>query len=200
MSTLLIGVAERPLEGQPVSGDAYLAVEDAASSLLCVIDGLGHGPEAARAAQAAVTYVRGHAADEIEATMRALDDQLRSTRGAAITIVRVDHVKSELQYCGVGNVTLRAFFRKPAYPVNVPGIVGKRPRRYLTTRHRMEVDDTFVVYTDGISSRWEAESTPNGTPQAIANDLLARHGKAHDDVTCIVARMQNGTSQRFGRP
>src|SRR2546428_301597 len=70
------GVATLALPGEAQSGDRHLVKQVGTSVLVAVVDGLGHGAEAATAAQAAVAALERHATDSpvplIERCHRAL--------------------------------------------------------------------------------------------------------------------------------
>ncbi len=50
----------RPYIGEKSNGDGYFVYEDQAGLLVAVADGLGHGPEAARASDAAMEHIRAN--------------------------------------------------------------------------------------------------------------------------------------------
>ena len=54
------GIAGVAHEGETRSGDLAVFAPTAAGALACVIDGLGHGPEAADAAELCADVVRAH--------------------------------------------------------------------------------------------------------------------------------------------
>jgi negative regulator of sigma-B (phosphoserine phosphatase) len=95
-----------PKIGESVNGDAvFVRRDDAGRVLLAIIDGLGHGPIAAEASQAAVTRL---ATASLEApvieTVRMVHDALHRTRGAAATFCLIRG--QEMESCAIGNVQL----------------------------------------------------------------------------------------------
>ena len=60
------GVAGAPHAGEKRSGDLAVFVPTAAGALVGLIDGLGHGPEAADAAERCADVVRQHAEAEAQ--------------------------------------------------------------------------------------------------------------------------------------
>ena len=48
-----------PIPGETSSGDGHLVVRGASRTLIAVMDGLGHGPEAHRATTAAIAVIAG---------------------------------------------------------------------------------------------------------------------------------------------
>jgi hypothetical protein len=83
--------AGRPLPGEHVSGDQPIAIGvDEDTALFGVIDGLGHGPEAALAAMRAVDALNGARAKRLEVLLQLCHRVLEGTRGVAMTLARVD--------------------------------------------------------------------------------------------------------------
>src|SRR5204863_165449 len=80
-----VGAVSLPLPGEGQCGDAWAVQPSTSSIRLLVVDGLGHGPIAARAASVAVEAFA--ATDRLpgpEAVVHALHAALRPTRGAAL--------------------------------------------------------------------------------------------------------------------
>ncbi len=70
------GEAGAPMDGEERSGDLALFIPTAAGGLTCLIDGLGHGPEAADAAETCAGVVQENA----EAPPRRRPARARSPR------------------------------------------------------------------------------------------------------------------------
>jgi serine/threonine protein phosphatase PrpC len=48
-----------------------------------------------------------------------------------------------------------------------------------------------VLYTDGVSDRFTAQDYPGvlrHPPSEVANNIVQRFGKSHDDAACIAVR------------
>jgi hypothetical protein len=102
--------------------------------------------------------------------------------------LRINHENRQLEYSAVGNVETRAVSKSPLHPVNAPGIVGSRIRTVQEMKFPLFSGDLIVVFSDGISSRFHIEDYRDKDPDYIARDLLANHGKDHDDATCVVIK------------
>ncbi len=186
--TLQIGCASRPKPGESACGDQTVIIRDAGWILLAVVDGLGHGPKAELAARTACEFVRQHAAMELVDLLRALDKAITATRGAAVTLVRLWSATGQWRHVAVGNVELSSLRRLENHPLTVPGIVGARVRKVVETQGRLVTGDVVVLYTDGISSRFDLEPHRSLAAQALAEVLLQKWAKDHDDATCIVIK------------
>jgi len=188
------GVAGRALYSAAGSGDAYLVKDLAESALLAVADGLGHGPEAAEAARAALGLIDTHARESPLTVLHQCHRLLRTTRGAAVSMAAFAS-GGVLTWLGVGNVAgflLRQVDGRPSWD-ELPlhrGVVGyKGAEPLVITEMLVRPGDTLVMTTDGI--RWhpdEGSVIADVPPQAAAKQLLRRHGTGNDDALALVAR------------
>lgn len=169
-----------------MSGDRIIEVPRGSRVLFAVIDGLGHGPEAADAANAAAGFLAEHASLPLESLLRDCDRAIADTRGAAITIIRIATASAELEHAAVGNVELVARSREPIRPITRPGIVGARFRKVVASVHAVHPGDRFVVCTDGVSSRFRLDGLEGVAPQGVAQRIIEHYGQSHDDASCLV--------------
>jgi serine/threonine protein phosphatase PrpC len=183
-----IAAVQRPMPGEVQCGDAYAVVTGPRTTLLAVADGLGHGPEAARAARAFCVHAEQHVDRSLEGILATADAALAGTRGAAVALLRLDP-RGRFEFAGIGNIAVRAVSRRPIHPVSVAGTLGRRhSRRPLCESFDVDGGDLVVVHTDGISSRFELDAIRTDAAPRIAEALLSSHGKSNDDATCIVVR------------
>ena len=81
------GVASQASPGENRSGDLHVLEQGPWGSLAAVVDGLGHGEEAAAAAEIASEILR-HGADEpLAGLVKRCHQALKLTRGAVMTVV-----------------------------------------------------------------------------------------------------------------
>src|SRR5437870_5426114 len=97
-------VAELVLPGQTESGDRCLVTATSEGGLVAVVDGLGHGAEAAGAAKAAVSSLERHAQDPIIQLIRSCHRSLAGTRGVVMSVAAFDPRAETMTWVGVGNV------------------------------------------------------------------------------------------------
>jgi len=184
-----IGKAGRPKPGEVVCGDWYsINNNDEDEVLIAVADGLGHGPLAADAAREACEFVQTLRGENLEQLIIECGTRISATRGVALTLLRILRNTDEMHYAAVGNVELRAISQNPIKPINYPGIVGRKIRRIRQTSHRLTGGDIIVIFTDGVSSRFNLEDYKHLDAQDIANQIIENHGKLHDDATCIAIK------------
>jgi phosphoserine phosphatase RsbX len=192
------GVAMRPMPGEFVSGDRHVAVPAPPRFLAAVIDGLGHGPDAAHAAARAADVFEANPGDRPEALVRRCHEALRHTRGAAITIASIDTEADEMTWLGVGNVQaalLRpddAETRARAWAPLRGGVVGYLLPALAAGAVRLRRGDVLVVATDGVRPVFGDWPAPSHVPENVAARILEQEARDGDDALVLVARYRGG--------
>ena len=184
-----------PLEGQIECGDQYFIKELADCILIAVVDGLGHGAEAAFAAKKAIQTLDAHANESIETLFKLCNEALCLTRGAAMTIFKID-TRYKLTYMGIGNV-MGACWKinesgKLIHNLIVldPGIVGSRLFPSMQVKEiAMSPGDTFILATDGIKIQFESEPPKVESPEKIAKHIFNTYRNKNDDGLILVAQL-----------
>src|SRR2546427_7621110 len=80
------GVATLALPGEAQSGDLHLVKPVGTAVLVAVVDGLGHGAQAATAAQAAVAALERHATESPVPLIQRCHPALQGTRRAVMSL------------------------------------------------------------------------------------------------------------------
>lgn len=182
----------RALPGQTVSGDAHFVEAQAARVLLAVVDGLGHGADAARASSTALATLQGFSGD-LPAAFAACNAALAATRGAAMTLATIEPAGT-LTWAGIGNVegfVLQAPAGEERAREHLTlrgGVVGGRPAAARVSTLRLAAGDVLVLATDGIISGNAGALARNAPVDVIADDALQRFARASDDALVLVAR------------
>lgn len=185
------GAVCRAKRGQSTSGDTYLVHEQAAGRVLAaVIDGLGGGEEAARAARIAEALYRERHEHPLQDLARQSHAALHATRGAVAGLLRLDLAGRAAAYVGVGNIGVHVYSRQPIKPISKNGILGYRLPTLLELRYAFDPGDIFVLYSDGVSGQFAQDPRIDigQPPQAVAEQILARYGKLTDDATVLVVK------------
>lgn len=181
--------------GQVRSGDAFLIRRTAAGVLVAVVDGLGHGDEAADVAEQALASLGRTAGLSLVASLTACHDALRGSRGVVMTVAVLDPERSQLAWLAVGNVDAVVLRRRPpgrsassCAVVLRPGVVGDRlpPLRDATVP--MTTGDTLIAATDGISPAFVDDVDLSVDVRDQAYGLHRRYSKIDDDALVLVAR------------
>ena len=161
---------------------------------MAVVDGLGHGPEATTAAQAAVDVLERHACQPLVLLLNLCHKALHGLRGAVMSLASFDATRDILSWTGVGNVAGILQHADPAARPHVellvprPGFLGVKLPTLATGIKDLAPGDTLILATDGIRSEFAQDLNPSGTPQSIADNLLAHHCKGNDDALVLVVR------------
>jgi anti-sigma regulatory factor (Ser/Thr protein kinase) len=186
---LRFGIASRPISDRGPNGDAHLVKEWSEHTLLAVIDGLGHGHEAAVASRTATEYVLANHTRDVEQIITGLQVCLRATRGAAASLVRVDGRARRLALCGAGNIEARIIGEPAMHPTSMDGVLGLHLRKVRKFEYQYNSLRAVLLHSDGISSRFDLADYPllYKQPQEVAEQIMAKYGKANDDATLVIA-------------
>lgn len=184
------GVVCRPISGEIACGDAWLVRSSGARTLMVVVDGLGHGVDAAIAADAAIASVERTQNQPPGQIIQAAHGALRATRGAALSVAELDADKREVRFAGIGNVSgvVMASDTKTRAFVNSPGIVGHRLPRVHELTYEWPVGGTVVLFSDGVTARWHLDRYPQlGAQRApiVAATLARDYTRGRDDMTVL---------------
>jgi hypothetical protein len=175
-----------------VCGDAWAWAAHGDWWSVLVADGLGHGPDAARAAQEAVRIFRQHPAAPAADIIDAAHAALRPTRGAAVAIAEVRPAAGEATFTGVGNIGGTLLSGGPARNlISHAGIVGHECRKIQTFSYPWTEDAVIVMYSDGLQSRWTLDRYPGlrvSDPALLAAVLYRDFARGRDDVTVVAGR------------
>lgn len=185
------GAVCRAKQGQSVSGDVYVVREYAEDHvLISVIDGLGGGSEAERAARLAAQTLEQYPDYPLQDLIRRSHTALHSTRGAVIGVLRLELASSQATYVGVGNIGVQVYSRQPIKPISKNGILGFRLPSLLELRYVYDPGDIFVLYSDGVSSNFAQDNKIDikQPPQRMAEQILANYGKHTDDATVVAIK------------
>jgi phosphoserine phosphatase RsbX len=190
------GVAGQAMKGEARSGDLAVFAGYDGGALAAVIDGLGHGAEAADAAETASETIRRFRREPADALLRRCHAALRNTRGVVMTLAWFDLEAKTLSWAGVGNVEARhvrgasVFGDRHDSALVLGGVVGYNLPRVRTSTRALEPGDAVAFATDGIEADYSASLAPGVPAQRLAELILARHGKGSDDALAVVVRFR----------
>jgi len=188
----------RPMDGQSVSGDAYVCHPFDTGTLVSAIDGLGHGEEAAVASHLAKEIMEQNAGEPLKDLIRRCDSAMKHTRGAVASMARFDTSEGTLTWLGVGNVEGVLFRHMPDGSIKKEGmalrggVVG-----YMLpplTQHTFELNrgDTLILATDGLAGAFVDNIHHQDELREIAGELMREFRKPADDALVIAARYVGG--------
>jgi negative regulator of sigma-B (phosphoserine phosphatase) len=188
--------AARPSPGEEICGDRVIAVElDDSAAVFGVIDGLGHGADAAAAGKCAAQVIDQNTGRPLDVVMGVCHRQLTNTRGAAITLARIGFHDDTLQWIGVGNVSAHLFARATSGVETqvsarlAAGIVGYRmPEITVPETIPIRPGNLLIIASDGIDQDHLNGVDFAAPAGAIAAAIVTGHSKAIDDASVLVAR------------
>jgi serine phosphatase RsbU (regulator of sigma subunit) len=188
------GVAAATLPGESHSGDHYVVASFSGGLLISVLDGIGHGEQAAAASRMAGAILEKRALDPVIALVRRCHQELRDTRGVVMSIASFHLVHGLMTWLGVGNVhgvLLRGGRGFPPVEESLllrAGVVGNQLPALQAAVLPVNAGDAVVFATDGVDSGFERPLALQHSPQKASEEILARHGKMTDDALVLVVR------------
>jgi anti-sigma regulatory factor (Ser/Thr protein kinase) len=177
--------------GEVVSGDAWEISVVGDTARIAMADGLGHGPDAAQAAETAMAAFRSSTGSPATVIERA-HPLMRSTRGAAVAMAEIDAAAGTLRFAGAGNIAGRMISG-----VEDRSLMSQHGTLGLQIRKMQDVDQAWpphaliVLHSDGLTSRWnfgEAPGLIQCDPAVVAGWLVREHTRGRDDVAVVVVR------------
>ena len=186
-------VATRCRPGEQTSGDRAVVEVQGEETLVAGIDGLGHGAEAAHAAQRAAEIFHRARGEDLTLLAIRCHQALRGTRGAALSLVRVS-VDGALTWLGIGNVEGRviscgsAARRLKGSLAAAAGIAGDVLPRLSPETFDLEPGDVVILATDGVRVGFADGLEISGSAAAISERVLEASWEHSDDALVIAVR------------
>ncbi|MHA6763969.1 SpoIIE family protein phosphatase [Streptacidiphilus sp. PAMC 29251] len=181
-----------PRSDRPPGKPASAASDSRRAILVMLCDGLGHGPLAQLAAQAAIRAFRSSRCRSPDEALQEIHQALSGTRGAAVAVARIEPDQKRVLFCAVGNIA--AAVVTPASKTSLPSVSGTAGHQAATVRassHSLPPGSALVMHSDGLTERWRPQELPGllqHSPAVIAGQLLRTAGKYHDDASIVVAK------------
>lgn len=192
VSRMESGAVVVPVGGETRCGDGWAEYLTDAHSVYMVVDGLGHGPGAAEAADEAVAAF--HRLSSLN-PLDILDEahhSLRKTRGAAVSVASIDHNARKVRFAGVGNVSGTILNGgKTQNMVSHNGIVGHSVSRMQDFVYDWPEGAVLALFSDGIASHWNLAKYPgvqSRSPLLSAAVIYRDSSRRRDDATVLIAR------------
>jgi len=187
-----VGALTVPLAGEDACGDGWGVAYDGAGATLLAADGLGHGPDAAAAANAAIGELQRLPDAEPARLVDAAHQALRITRGAALAAARIDFENNVVRFAGIGNINacvIDGDGRRALVSHN--GIVGHNMRKVQEFSVPCPPGALCIMHSDGIQTQWDLDKYPGllaHTPALIAAVLMRDYIRRRDDAMVLVVR------------
>jgi len=178
--------------GEAVSGDAWQFHSEGPRASLMVADGLGHGPQAADAASAALRIFAAQHGLGPSQVLGLAHDAMRSTRGAAVAVAALEADAGRLIFSGAGNIAGRLISGvEDRSLLSQHGTVGLQIRRLQDVAYPWGDHAIVILHSDGLKTRWSLRDVGGLLachPAVIAGWLVRDHMRGQDDATVVVIK------------
>ncbi|MGF6129093.1 anti-sigma regulatory factor (Ser/Thr protein kinase) [Pseudomonas frederiksbergensis] len=186
------GVTQHSLHHDPACGDVWHLAFDGACISALVIDGLGHGEEAERAARAGEKVFALAPFASPTLLLEDMHHAMIGTRGGAGAFAQFNG--DALKFVGIGNIGASLIGPdKSRGLASHPGIVGGQYRRAQPFDYAQVNGHLLIMYSDGLQSRWNLQDYPglvHRHPAVIATVLHRDFCRGRDDVTVLVVALE----------
>jgi hypothetical protein len=185
-------VVNIPVKGESVCGDGYFVQIGPSRSVYMMVDGLGHGPGAAEAAEEAIATMSRCANEPATEIILRNHDALKKTRGAAFAVAIVDHERLIVTYGGIGNISANLITGSSSRSLisqngTLGAVVPRVPQEYT---YPIEHNTTLLMFSDGLASKTSPIGYPglqNRHPAVAAGILYRDFSRKRDDATVMLA-------------
>jgi anti-sigma regulatory factor (Ser/Thr protein kinase) len=181
-----------PYPGERFCGDAWAFHHTSERMAVLLADGLGHGRDAAEAAQEAVaTFRKRHELAPAE-IVGYIHDSLRKTRGAVAAVAEIRPKEGTLTYAGIGNISACVVTGESSRSlVSHNGTLGMVTARIQEFQIPWIRDSILVLHSDGLQSKWDLSSYAGLAarhPAIIGAALLRDFRRQRDDASVVVVK------------
>ncbi|MGC2637213.1 MAG: SpoIIE family protein phosphatase [Acidobacteriaceae bacterium] len=187
----IAGVAV-PFPGERACGDGWAVHSTRDRMAVLLTDGLGHGIDAAEAAQEAVATFRKRQDLAPGEILGCVHDALKKTRGAVAAVAEIRPMEGELIYAGVGNISAVVLGAGGSRSlVSHNGTLGMVTQRIQEYRVPWPQDGILVLHSDGVQSKWDLASYAGlmaRHPAVIGGTLLRDFRRKRDDASVVVVK------------
>lgn len=187
-----IGAVVDTYPGESFCGDRWAFGLGPLGATLLLVDGSGHGPHAARAADTAARVFTDNIDKECVPLVEAIHRALAPTRGAALAVARIDAGARLVRFVGVGNIgALLASDGEARRMASYNGTAGHVAPRIREFTYPFTIKPLVVLHSDGLSARWEIDTYPGlvaSHPSLVAGLLFRDHRRVRDDAAVVAMR------------
>ena len=155
-------IAKRPKIGEEECGDDFLIKICKTGVLIAVVDGLGHGKNAATASRKAIDSLKNFNSDNPISLVKDCHQNLKNTRGAVVSLAYIDCKEETINWIGIGNVHGVLLKKGVSYQHKENlylrgGVVGYTLPVLQSAMLPIVHGDTLVFHTDGVKRFYSDE-------------------------------------------
>ncbi len=190
-------VLSKPHLGETHNGDQATVIHTNNFTLVALVDGLGHGLVAFQAAKSAITIIEQNYQVPLDQLIKIMHIELMKTRGAAVSLAKINYDPQTIDYLGIGNVNTALISNTANHLVNYNGTVGLDISRSHVVTYKYELGMRLIMYTDGLASNWMKNQDLNIECDALqqAHTILSSHARPTDDATLVLGKLMLWTPE-----
>jgi negative regulator of sigma-B (phosphoserine phosphatase) len=186
--------AERKLPGTSIYTERYVVKSTPSGTLLAVVDGLAHTPEAQRATEAAYEILQNYTHQTLVELISKCDQACKGSTGAVVSAAILNTSYGTMTWYGIGNIEAVLI---AANPQTIPryqtltqqaGILGEGIHSLREVTLPIKRQDVIVFATEAINIGFAESLRIEGRPRAIADQIIAQYAKVDADAMVLVAR------------
>jgi phosphoserine phosphatase RsbX len=160
--------------------------------LVAVVDGIGHGPSAALAAELAIGELARMNGGSLVNAVQRCHERLHRTRGVVLSLAQFNVMENSMAWLSVGNVEGR-LWRLNARRMHEAlllrgGVVGDHIPYLVPAIVPVAYGDLLILATDGIESSFADDVKLSAPARQIAEKIVERNWQGTDDALVLVAR------------
>lgn len=178
------------IHGETVSGDSWSVSDDGRGFL--VVDGLGHGVFAADASKTAISVFQKHQNSAPQQILELMHAAMRSTRGAAAAIIKINSLTRTIDFAGIGNISCSLLNDgRSQSMVSYNGTLGHQMRKVQQFQYSYQPSDVLLMQSDGLMTQSKLgfpSTLLSQSPSVIAPLLFSEQVRGRDDATLLVNR------------
>lgn len=183
------------MPGELACGDAWSLHEAHDHRTLMMVDGLGHGTEAAVVAREAQAIFAKNTGEPPAELVQRLHLGLRHTRGGAVAVARVQWSSRTIAFAGLGNIAAAVVGADGTTRrmVSHNGTAGHNARKIQAFEYPFGPDALLVMHSDGMGGQWSLDRYPGlarSHPALVAGVLYRDQARGRDDTTVVVSRLE----------
>ena len=182
----------RPFPGETLCGDAVHIKYDEDFTRIVLMDGTGHGCEAAESVEEAVRALENtDARYGLEMVFENVACAVSHTSGLGLTVMKLGHCEGTVEAAAVGNVESVLYIDGTRYAVSCQaGLLGRSTVKKLRTNsYKCNFHSLVFMYTDGQAPvyRFLPDKIEYSFPSLLWNQILFSPEKnISDDVSLMV--------------
>ncbi|NIZ15534.1 SpoIIE family protein phosphatase [Phaeobacter sp. HF9A] len=173
-------------------GDGYMILRNGNTICAYVIDGMGSGPDAHRAASTGLNAIKNAGDTSLGAAFDATHRALQGMRGAAMAGAMIDLRQLTLSWAAVGDIDglVHRGTEISDTLMQRGGALGHNFSGLHIQSTKLHIGDMIVLTTDGISRNYRSDIRALTSAADCADHILEAHGRSNDDRLVLAMKIE----------